>query len=104
MWSFDSWDTEFVKSKDFNFYVSNGFQFRLETFEKERLVEIKIFHEQKYIDNFYFHFEENDFLFIKRRLFLVQKEMEDIVNFFNKNKFLFIRKRIYPKKENSHCV
>lgn len=104
MWSFDSWDTEFVKSKDFNFYVYKGFQFRWETFEKERLVEIKIFHEQKYIDNFYFHFEENDFLFIKRRLFLVQKEMEDIVNFFNKNKFLFIRKRIYPKKENPHCV
>ena len=103
MWSFDSWDTEFVKSKDFNFYLYKGFQFRLETFEKERLVEVKIFHEQKYIDNFYFHFEENDFS-ITRRHFLLRQEMESLIDFFYNYKFLFIKKRIYLKKENSYCL
>ena len=103
MWSFDSWDTEFVKSKDFNFYLYKGFQFRLETFEKERLVKVKIFHEQKYIDNFYFHFEENDFS-ITRRHFLLRQEMESLIDFFYNYKFLFIKKRIYLKKENSYCL
>ena len=103
MWSFDSWNTEFVKNKDFNFYLYKGFQFRLETFEKERLVEIKIFHEQKYIDNFYFHFEENDFS-ITRRLFLLRQEMESLIDFFYNYKYLFIKKRIYLKKENSYCL
>lgn len=103
MWSFDSWDTEFVKNKDFNFYLYKGFQFRLETFEKERLVEIKIFHKQKYIDNFFFHFEENDFS-ITRRLFLLRQEMESLIDFFYNYKYLFIKKRIYLKKENSYCL
>lgn len=103
MWSFDSWDTEFVKSKDFNFYLYKGFQFRLETFEKEKLAEVKIFHEQKYIDNFYFHFEENDFS-ITRRLFLLRQEMEGLIDFFYNYKYLFIKKRIYLKKENSYCL
>ena len=103
MWSFDSWDTEFVKSKDFNFYLYKGFQFRLETFEKEKLAEVKIFHEQKYIDNFYFHFEENDFS-ITRRHFLLRQEMEGLIDFFYNYKYLFIKKRIYLKKENSYCL
>ena len=103
MWTFDSWDTEFVKNKDFNFYLYKGFQFRLETFEKEKLAEAKIFHEQKYIDNFYFHFEENDFS-ITRRLFLLRQEMEGLIDFFYNYKYLFIKKRIYLKKENSYCL
>lgn len=103
MWTFDSWDTEFVKNKDFNFYLYKGFQFRLETFENEKLVEVKIFHEQKYIDNFYFHFEENDFS-ITRRLFLLRQEMEGLIDFFYNYKYLFIKKRIYLKKENSYCL
>ena len=100
MWTFESYNTDFIKNNSDFSYFYGDFQFRINHLKEEKKILVKIFYKQKYIDSFSYEYIKDNFYLKKEKL--LKYEVKEIVDFFYKQNFLFIQKRIIQIEKHNY--